>query len=94
MTLTTTDVNRNTSTDTQNVTVNEQPPGNTITGTSGNGFLEGTTGTDILNGEGGNDDIPDHGGDDTLNGDDGNDWLDGGLVNNTYQLEDATVIAR
>ncbi len=98
VTWTATDANGNSSTGTQNVTVNEPPPGNTINGTSGNDYLEGTAGDDTINGGDGDDWFAAKEGNDTLNGGDGNDWLEGGVGadtmsggtgNDTYIVDDA-----
>jgi Ca2+-binding RTX toxin-like protein len=68
-----------------------QPPGQTITGGSGNDVLTGGAGNDKLSGRAGNDTLNGKGGDDilqgglgkdTLNGDEGNDHLygEGGMI--------------
>ena len=64
----------------------------TLTGTSGNDFIDGTASSDTIDGLGGNDEMHGEGGADTViggagndsvGGGAGNDWLEGGLGNDT-----------
>ena len=64
----------------------------TLTGTSGNDFIDGTAASDTIDGLGGNDELHGEGsadtviggaGNDSVGGGAGNDWLEGGLGNDT-----------
>jgi Ca2+-binding RTX toxin-like protein len=64
----------------------------TLTGSSGNDFLDGTSSSDTISGLGGNDELHGEGaadtliggaGDDSVGGGSGNDWLEGGLGHDT-----------
>ena len=64
----------------------------TLTGTSGNDFIDGTAASDTIDGLGGNDELHGEGsadtliggtGNDSIGGGAGNDWLEGGLGNDT-----------